>query len=443
MSETVRARCGLGELAGRREDGVVRFRAVPYAAPPVGERRFAPPAPPAPWAGVREAGTPGPIAPQPPSRLRAAMGEFSRPQSEDCLTVDIATPAADGALRPVLVWFHGGAFLSGAGSLDWYDGAALARAGDLVVVGVNYRLGPLGFLHWPGVADGTLGLQDAAAALGFVREHIAAFGGDPNAVTAMGQSAGGNAILRLLTMPHTEGLFRRAIIQSAPPRLGPGPERATANARRLATLLGIDPDAPDAAARLRQVPAEQLATLQMTVAREQAVFASMDPAFPPVSASPDFVEQAVAAMARRGVAVLSGTTREEMAAFFVADPAMATPDPARVAERFAAIAGSADAVAAWRRRRPGADLRDALVDLVTAQRFLLPTVDALERLAAAGRAGYLYQFDWAPPGSPWHACHCIELPFVFGTWGAWRAPMIAGGSDAAMRSLSDTMMAMW
>ncbi|MBV8869955.1 MAG: carboxylesterase family protein [Acetobacteraceae bacterium] len=117
MSETVRARCALGELAGARGDGVARFRAVPYAAPPVGPRRFAPPEPPARWGGARDATRPGPIAPQPPSRLRAAMGDFTREQSESCLTLDITTPAPDGARRPVVVWLHGGAFLSGAGSL--------------------------------------------------------------------------------------------------------------------------------------------------------------------------------------------------------------------------------------------------------------------------------------------------------------------------------------
>jgi para-nitrobenzyl esterase len=142
-----RACTALGDLAGLAGDGVLKFRGVPYALPPVGARRFAPPAPPEPWDGVRDATRHGPIRPQPSSRLRMAMGEFSRDQGEDCLTLTIATPATDDSRLPVIVWLHGGAWLSGAGSLDWYDGGPLARDGDVVVVGVNYRLGPLGFLN--------------------------------------------------------------------------------------------------------------------------------------------------------------------------------------------------------------------------------------------------------------------------------------------------------
>ncbi|MBK7474457.1 MAG: carboxylesterase family protein [Betaproteobacteria bacterium] len=135
--------CGI--LRGTTEVGVTVFRAVPYAAPPAGALRFQPPAPPAAWTGERDASAHGPIAPQPPSRLRMAMGDFSCPQSEDCLTLTIWTPAADAARRPVLIWFHGGAFMSGAGSLPWYSGATMARRGDMVVVGELHRLGALGF----------------------------------------------------------------------------------------------------------------------------------------------------------------------------------------------------------------------------------------------------------------------------------------------------------
>src|SRR3954452_18711580 len=168
------AHTALGDLIGQRTDGVFRFHTVPYSAPPVGALRFAPPQPPAPWSRPLDTCQPGPIAPQPPSRLRLAMDDFSRDQNEDCLTLAIATPAADDGKRPVIVWLDGGAFLSGAGSLDWYDGGALARTGDAVVVGINYRLGPLGFLFWPGATDGLMGMHDIVAALRFVQTHIGA-----------------------------------------------------------------------------------------------------------------------------------------------------------------------------------------------------------------------------------------------------------------------------
>lgn len=438
----------LGDLQGLRKDGVVRFRAIPYAALPVGALRFAPPAPPEPWSGVRDARAHGPIAPQPQSRLRLAMGDFAhREQSEDCLTLTIATPAVDGGRRPVLVWLHGGAWLSGAGSLDWYDGGPMAHAGDVVVVGVNYRLGPLGFLHFPGLADGMMGLRDIVAALRFVQAGIAAFGGDPNQVTLMGQSAGAGAILRLIVMDETRGLFHRAIVQSGTPRRGLAASEATARARRLMQLLEIDPEASDAAERLRAAPVDLMIPLQMQIARENARFAEAEPAFPPVFDDfgdvESFSNRIAHAAAERGIDFIVGTTREEMHAFFVADPAMATPDPAALAERFATLAGSANAIEAYRRRRPDGDLRDLLGDLVTDHRFLFPLLGLAERIARAGRSVFLYRFDWAAPGSAWRACHCIELPFVFGTLAAWDAPMLAGIGEGEFRTLSDTMMASW
>ena len=190
-----------GELRGAHENGIAVFRGVPYAAAPIGELRFAPPQPAPPWQGVRDATQDGPIAPQGRSRLAHVMGDFERPQSEDCLTLNIWTPAADAKKRPVLVWIHGGAFASGAGSLPWYSGERFAANGDVVVVSINYRLGALGFLCLPGVSDGNLGLLDQVAALRFVRDNIAAFGGDPDNVTVVGQSAGAASIAILMTMP--------------------------------------------------------------------------------------------------------------------------------------------------------------------------------------------------------------------------------------------------
>jgi para-nitrobenzyl esterase len=444
MSDT--AHTTIGDLQGTQEDGILRFRAVPYAAPPVGPLRFAPPSPPTTWTGLRDARNHGPIPPQPPSRLRLAMGEFVREQAEDCLTLTIATPAADNARRPVLVWLHGGAWLSGAGSLDWYDGAALAKSGDVVVIGVNYRLGPLGFLHYPGLADGMMGLHDMVAALRFVQANVENFGGDPNCVTLMGQSAGGGAIFRLITIEETKGLFHRAIVQSGTPRRGLSSAEATSRARRLMQLLSIDPGAADAAEQLRSAPVAQMIALQMQIARENAKFAEPDPAFPPVddftneSAFSDRIAQAAA---QRGINFVLGTTREEMHAFLVADPQMATPDPAAVMERFTTLAGSPEAIEAYRRRRPGGDMRDLLADLVTDYRFLFPLLGVADRLAQTGQNPFLYQFDWSPGNSPWRACHCIELPFLFGIRTAWDAPMLTGINEAEYAGISKTMMAAW
>src|SRR5690242_3201760 len=223
---------------------------------------------------MRDASRHGPIAPQPPSRLRAAMGDFDRPQDEDCLSLTICTPAPDAKSRPVLVWLHGGAWISGAGSLDWYDGTQLAREGDIVFVGVNYRLGALGWLHQPGIVDAEAGTLDMIAALSWVRDHIASFGGDPGRVTVMGQSAGATSIGRLAMLPEARNLFHRAIMQSS--GFGRGAYTAAMAAQRadqFIRLLEIDPQASDALRQLRAVEVPRIIAAQGELARANARFA--------------------------------------------------------------------------------------------------------------------------------------------------------------------------
>jgi para-nitrobenzyl esterase len=211
-----------------------------------------------PWPGVRAAREYGLWAPQnaPASTL---TGDAPSAQGEDCLTLNVWTPGLDGAARPVLVWIHGGGFTGGSGASALYRGARLAERGDVVVVTINYRLGILGFLAHPGLADpeaggaqGNWGLLDQVAALGWVRDNIAAFGGDPSNVTIFGESAGGMSVSDLLTMPAAGGLFHRAIAQSGPPS-AIAMARAEESAAKLMAELGVsDP------ARLRDVPVEAL-----------------------------------------------------------------------------------------------------------------------------------------------------------------------------------------
>ncbi len=209
-----------GRVRGLAEGGLAVFRGIPYARPPIGPRRFGPPGPPEAWTGTHDATRFGPSAPQNGALIGPIMSLGIGRTSEDCLYLNIWTPAADRRRRPVLVWIHGGAFLLGSGSQMLYDGAALARRGDVVVVTINYRLGAFGFLRLRDrfgqrlPATGNEGLLDQVAALTWVREEIEAFGGDPGQVTIFGESAGSMSCATLLGLPRAHGLFHRAILQS-------------------------------------------------------------------------------------------------------------------------------------------------------------------------------------------------------------------------------------
>ena len=432
-----------GKLRGTREDGVAVFRAVPYAAPPIGDLRFKPPQPVVAWTGERDATEHGPIAPQQPSRLRMAMGDFNKTQSEDCLTLTVWTPFPDGARCPVLVWFHGGAFLSGAGSLPWYSGATMARRGNMVVVGVNYRLGALGFMYKPGVSVSNLGLRDQFAAIEWVNAHIDAFGGDPDNVTIAGQSAGGFSVLAMLASPSTRGHFRRAIAQSTPfGRMMRSVPAATETASKLESLLGITK--PE---QWMTVAAADIVAAQFKHTVASAQFADATPPFPPVADGELFGDELIPA-ALAGAAqkdVMVGHTRDEMAAFFSVDDKVKNATPEQVASRFRDYFGAAaDEALDEYRGRARSSAPDSLLGEVTGDAiFAGGTFAFAERVAAMGKPAHVFRFDWTAPSNPFLACHCGEIPFVFDNFANWDAPMLKGGDARSMQSLGDSMQDAW
>jgi para-nitrobenzyl esterase len=439
------AHTALGDLRGFFIDGIAAFDGVPYAAPPIGCLRFAPAEPMSAWEYLRDATRHGPIPPQLPPRLSVGGMPAPRPQHEDCLTLTIRTPAPDGNGRPVIVWLHGGAFLSGMGSSDQTNGSRLAQEGDLVFVGVNYRLGALGWLHRPGIVDAQPGLSDMIAALHWVRDHIVGFGGDPSRVTVMGQSAGANAIARMLMTPGIDAPFRRAILQS--PGLGWGfltPAMAAATGDQFLRLLEIDPDGGDALTRLRATEVGRLLQAQAELMRSTARFARMEPPFMPVvptSMTQAELLDAIAEGAKgSGVDMLIGATADEAHAFFAANPAMENPPVEAVLDRF----GGEERLASYRARRPGATTMDLLADLETDEAFLRPMRDLADAVAAHNGTSYTYLFDWAPPASRFKSCHVIEMPFVFGTYDAYHdAPMMAGGDPRQIADLSTAVRLAW
>ncbi len=442
-----------GRLRGVERGGVWSFSGVPYAAPPVGERRWRPPVPPEPWAGIRDCDRFGPVAPQGPGSVELALGGDPMVQDEDCLTLNVWTPAPDDARRPVLVWVHGGSFVTGAGSAGLYRGGALARAGDVVVVTLNYRLGLLGFLAHPALADdgqtwldgrpwtgtGNWGLADQVAALAWVRDHIVAFGGDPGNVTLFGESAGGMSVATQLAVADAAGLFHRAAVQSGPPYTCSA-ELAGERTEQVAARLGVR------ATRhaLAQVPAERL----VAVLAELGAAGGADSGLPvtPVVDGGLLTRpplEAVAAGSAAAVPLLVGTTRDESSFFALGDPALGALDPEGLRRWVARVVPDPDAaervVATVRAARAGRGEGTAPTDLwsaiATEVVFRVPSVRLADAHAAAdpGAGTHVYLFTWASPafGGVLGSCHALDIPFVFGTV---RNPVVqafSGGGDDA------------
>ncbi|PLT48055.1 Carboxylesterase type B [Paenibacillus pasadenensis] len=438
----------LGSLQGIRRNGVIQFRGVPYAEPPIGEYRFAPARPAAAWTGIRDASAHGVIAPQPPSSLRRISGDSTElPQGEDCLSLTITSPGINEEKRPVVVWLHGGHYMTGSGSLDWYDGSTLSKEGNIVTVGVNYRLGALGFLHYPGVSDGKMGIYDVVTALKWVQAHIECFGGDPDQVTVMGQSAGAHIIMCLLALPDVHGLFQRAILQSPPASLAPLSEaKAAENGKRLLDLLNIDQSDPkEIIAQLRALSPVQILKATGQLGQEIAKFGQIVlpfmPVFDSLSAAERFIEMAAKGASQAGIDLIIGTNREEANALLLNASDL---DSAVVKDRFRVVTGKEEAFEQYRIRRPGSTHIDLLSDLITDYAIRLPSLKLAEAVHMAGSHAWVYQLDWAPPESPFKACHGIELPFTFGNLEACsEAPMFQGADLEVVADLSAAVRSAW
>jgi len=434
-----------GKLRGLARESHVAFLGIPFAAPPVGALRFKAPQAAEAWTGVRDALAFGPCAPQDPLSVRPFRAE--PPESEDCLYLNVYTPAVDGARRPVLFWIHGGGFSHGAGSQPSYDGGPLATRGDVVVVTINYRLGALGYLYlgehggstWGAASNA--GQLDQIAALRWVRQNIAAFGGDPDNVTIFGESAGAVAVCTLLAMPAARGLFTKAIAQSG-----------TAN------RLGTTTSATAAAATyLKALGVEHADAEALQGASVEALLRAQGPRGPmwPLVDGTNVPQRPISA-AREGYArdipLLVGTNRDEHKLYVAADraPIDDTELERQVREQLpaSAAARAKDVIDVYRSSRAARGLPSTAHDIadavVTASRFRIPATRLCEAHAAHQPKTFLYQFDWASParGGSLGACHGVEVPFVFGTVGKNGNPRFTGDGPDALH-LSGQIMDAW
>ncbi|MBC7230702.1 MAG: carboxylesterase family protein [Actinobacteria bacterium] len=439
-------RIASGPISGEHEDGVWSYKGIPYAAPPVDELRWREPQPVEPWEEVRACTRYGPACPQPHDDWTGMMDVGTT--SEDCLYLNVWTPAErPGEGLPVMVWIHGGAFKSGAGSLPIYDGKNLARKG-VVVVTINYRLGALGLMAHPLLSQesphgvsGNYGLLDQVAALRWVQENIEAFGGDPDRVTVFGESAGGMSILSLMASPLSRGLFHRAIVESGPLlELGlavnktPTLREAEKTGQEISKKLGCD-KAEDELAALREVSPEKLIEAS----------SSENEFFSPINLSPNIDGyllprsplETFAAGEQHAVPLLTGINANEGTIFI----------PEVTLQQYRLMAGylygsHAEEVMALFPASGEEEVKKALDGVITQMGFASSARFTVESMEKVGQPAYLYLFTRATRDERTAALgsfHGLEIMYVFGNLDRVQLQ----GVDEEDRALSETMMTYW
>lgn len=435
-----------GQVRGRTENGVASFLGIPYAQAPFGSLRFQAPAPVPAWDGVRDALELGATVPKvgyrPPTSELLAEPVVD---GTDCLNVNVFTPDANGS-APVFVWIHGGAFVNGSNAVPAYDGTAFARDGIVAVV-INYRLGVDGFAQIEG-APANRGMLDQVAALEWVRENIASFGGDPAAVTIAGESAGAMSVGTLMSMPRAEGLFRRAILQSGAGHHVITTETAAKVAAALAESLGVDATVDG----LGSVPVDTLVEAQRALSDRISVEASSGAwgelalnvmAFEPCvdgDVVPALPIARIAEGAGSDIDVMIGTTSEEHAFFIV--PAGLVPHITEdyLHRTLAGYGVDPSSLEAYRAQLPDASAGELMIAIMTDWFFRVPAVRFVE---ARGGGDHVYEFTWRSTlfDGNLGACHALEIPFVFDVLDKPETALITGPNPP--QPIADDMHRAW
>ncbi len=440
-----------GKVQGLERDGVHVFRGVAYAAPPVGARRWKPPIVEEPWDDVRDATHFAPMAAQGAFILDQVMGGGERPKSEDCLFLNVWTPGLDDKRRPVMVWIHGGAFMYGEGATPWYDGTKFATQGDMVVVTINYRLGAFGFLDLSGLfgdalaGSGNLGLLDQIAALGWVRDCITAFGGDPEQVTIFGESAGAASVGTLLGVPAARGLFHAAIPESGAASWTSTPARAKEIATIVVNALGVEPGDVDA---LYAKTTDEIVTAQAAAGSEVgSVGLPFQPVIDGITLTRPPLEE-IAAGNAAGVRLLTGTNHDEMTLFGLVDPTLNDMNEERIRARIDRYWGDGSIdhfIEAYRQLHPDASWQDLWISISTDAVFRIPAIRLVEAQLPHAPV-WMYLFTWGSPafGGVLKSTHTLEIPFVFDALDQPGVTVFTGEGDeraAIARGMHDAWIA--
>ena len=390
--------CGSVRGIGRGTSEV--FKGIRYAT----ADRHAPPRPVSEWDGVLDATVYGAQCHQIPGLLERALGASSLPMAEECLTLNVVNPGCDDGGRPVLVWIHGGAFVTGTGSMPWFEGCSLSTRGDVVVVTINYRLGAFGF-----TGTGNHGLRDQLAALDWVQRNIASFGGDAGNVTVFGESAGGASVVALLASPAAGVTFHRAWAMSPSITQLRSTRRAEEATETLLRAANVDD-----IAGLAHLSVERLLVAQRDMLRDpigaMTAFA--------LTADGDVLTGPITdAAAHATVPLVIGSTRDEMQLFNAFDRTLAGLTDEGLRARFDRHFGPRTdaAIAAYRRRRPGASPAQLVSAAQTDETFRVPARRLAEARINRGTPTWMYWFTWASPvyGGALGSCHGLDIPFAF------------------------------
>jgi para-nitrobenzyl esterase len=447
---SVIAQTSAGRVRGLQVQDIKIFKGIPYGGTTAGKNRFMPPTRPAAWSGTRDALAYGPSAPQTSGNGQARPG--SPGESEDCLVLNVFTPALGGGRnRPVMVWLHGGGFSTGSGSSPILDGTSLAHTSDVVVVSINHRLNVFGFTYLGNAAgpdfalSGAAGMLDIVAALQWVRDNIDRFGGDPNLVTIFGQSGGGRKVATLMSMPGARGLFHRAIIES-----GAVLRLTTRDAASHATelLLAEAGLKPAQARELQTVPIARLLEANAAVNDKLTMREpGMTPNSPMVDggALPSHPWDPAAPALSAGIPLLIGYARTEETLYDRPTPEKLALDEAGLRQRVAKrLGGDPDKVIeAFRKAHPEATPWDLYILIATDHpRGTYSRELAKRKAAQAGAPAFAYRFDWETPegGGHMRSPHTIEIPFVFNNIKI-AGPLISKMPEAY--ALADKVSAAW